>query len=322
MALLEVEGLKVRFDTPDGVVHAVNGLSFTLEKGQTLGLVGESGSGKSQTALALLRLLADNGRMEGRIRFRGRELTALSPREMRRLRGNRIAMIFQDPMTSLNPHLTIERQMTEVLELHQGLGRRAARHRAIEMLEAVRIPDAARRIRCHPHEFSGGMRQRVMIAMALLCRPDLLIADEPTTALDVTVQAGILRLLRRLQEELGMSLLLITHDLGVVAALGDRVLVLYAGRACEEAAAETLFTRPAHPYTRGLLESMPRLEAEPGSRMHAIPGSPPDLRRPPAGCPFLPRCPLGGPDCAAAPPGMRALAPGHRVACHLAERKA
>ncbi len=317
MALLEVEDLEVRFTTRDGVVHAVNGLSFSLDAGETLGLVGESGSGKSQTALALMNLLADNGSRRGRIRFQGKDLSSLSEREMNGLRGNRMAMIFQDPMSCLNPHLTVERQMTEVLEHHQGLSRRRARRRAIEMLQAVHIPDAARRIHRYPHEFSGGMQQRVMIAMALLCRPDLLIADEPTTALDVTVQAQILALLKELQARFQMGVLLITHDLGVVAALSDRVLVLYGGRACETAPVNRLFRHPLHPYTRGLLESVPRLDTPVDRRLRAIPGSPPVFLAPPRGCPFAPRCAQMEPRCTQSPPEWKNAAPEHRVACHL-----
>ena len=317
MALLEVKDLHVRFRTNDGEVRAVNGLSFSLEKGETLGLVGESGSGKSQAVLSILQLLADNGSFQGSIRFQGRELSTLDRKAMNRIRGNRIAMIFQDPMTALNGHLTVGRQMTEVLEHHEGMKRREARRRAIEMLEAVQIPDAHKRIRRYPHEFSGGMRQRVMIAMALLCRPDLLIADEPTTALDVTVQAQILRLLRDLQQEFHMAILLITHDLGVVASLGDRVLVMYGGRACEEAAVDELFRHPRHPYTRGLLGSVPRLDTPAGERLRAIPGNPPSLLALPPGCAFAPRCGERMAQCNEVQPAMCDAAPGHRVACHL-----
>jgi oligopeptide transport system ATP-binding protein len=262
-------------------------------------------------------LLADNGERRGSTRFDGTELFDLSGEAMRRIRGRRMAMVFQDPQTSLNGHLTIERQMTEVLIHHEGMSRRQARSRAVEMLEAVQIPDAARRIHRYPHEFSGGMRQRVMIAMALLCRPELLIADEPTTALDVTVQAQILHLLRGLQQRFHMSILLITHDLGVVAGLSDRVLVMYAGRACEEAEAQALFDQPRHPYTRGLLQSVPRLDTPPGTGLQAIPGTPPDLLRLPSGCAFAERCPEALPICRQQPPPLREIGPGHRVACHL-----
>ena len=287
--LLEVDDLSVKFKTPEGDVTAVNGLSFSLERGQTFGIVGESGSGKSQSMLALMGLLAANGRAAGRALFNGQDLLAMPAPALNRIRGNRIAMIFQDPMTSLNPYLTVERQMTEVLELHKGLTRRSALQLAIGTLEAVRIPDAARRIRMYPHEFSGGMRQRIMIAMALLCQPDLLIADEPTTALDVTVQAQTMALLRDLQHEFGTAIILITHDLGVVAGLCDQVMVLYGGRIMEQASAESIFYRPTHPYTLGLLGAAPRLEHD-EETLIAIPGAPPNMARLPPGCPFSERC--------------------------------
>ena len=287
--LIEVDDLSVTFKTPDGEVTAVNGLSFDLERGQTFGIVGESGSGKSQSMLAIMGLLASNGRASGRALFNGEDLLALPAAKLNRIRGNRIAMIFQDPMTSLNPYLTVERQMTEVLELHKGLTRKSALSLAISTLEQVRIPDAARRIRMYPHEFSGGMRQRVMIAMALLCQPDLLIADEPTTALDVTVQAQTMVLLRDLQRDFGTAIILITHDLGVVAGLCDQVMVLYGGRIMEQASAESIFYRPTHPYTLGLLGAVPKLDHE-GERLVAIPGVPPNMARLPAGCPFTERC--------------------------------
>ena len=317
MALLEVENLQVRFTTRDGTVHAVDGLDFRLEKGETLGVVGESGSGKSQAMLAIMGLLADNGRARGRIRFLGERLDRLPPAARRRLRGNRMGMIFQDPQTSLNGHLSIERQLTEVLQVHQGLSRRQGLDGAEAGLAAVGIPDPARRIRRYPHEFSGGMRQRVMIAMTLLCQPDLLIADEPTTALDVTVQAQILDLLADLQKRHAMSILLITHDLGVIARLSDRVLVMYGGRACEEAPVERLFDQPHHPYTRALLGAVPRLDLPPGARLAAIPGQPPTLLGRPGGCPFHDRCPEALPRCRETPPAARWIAPDHRVFCHL-----
>ena len=287
--LLEVKDLSVRFDTPEGPLKAVNGISFSLDRGETLGIVGESGSGKSQSMLALMGLLAANGRAAGRALFNGQDLLAMPAPALNRIRGNRIAMIFQDPMTSLNPYLTVERQMTEVLELHKGLTRRSALQLAIGTLEAVRIPDAALRIRMYPHEFSGGMRQRIMIAMALLCQPDLLIADEPTTALDVTVQAQTMALLRDLQHEFGTAIILITHDLGVVAGLCDQVMVLYGGRIMEQASAESIFYRPTHPYTLGLLGAAPRLEHD-EETLIAIPGAPPNMARLPPGCPFSERC--------------------------------
>ena len=289
--LLQVDDLSVKFKMPDGEITAVNGMGFSLERGQTFGIVGESGSGKSQSMLALMGLLAINGRAAGRALFNGQDLLTMAPQALNRIRGNRVAMIFQDPMTSLNPYLTVERQMTEVLELHKGLTRRSALQLAIGTLEAVRIPDAARRIRMYPHEFSGGMRQRIMIAMALLCQPDLLIADEPTTALDVTVQAQTMALLRDLQREFGTAIILITHDLGVVAGLCDEVMVLYGGRIMEQASAESIFYRPTHPYTLGLLGAAPRLEQD-EETLIAIPGAPPNMAHLPPGCPFSERCPV------------------------------
>ena len=287
--LIVVDDLTVKFQSRGGDVTAVNGLSFSLERGQTFGIVGESGSGKSQSMLALMGLLAVNGRASGRALFEGEDLLSMPAPALNRIRGNRVAMIFQDPMTSLNPYLTVERQMTEVLELHKGLTRRGALQLAIGTLEAVRIPDAARRIRMYPHEFSGGMRQRIMIAIALLCQPDLLIADEPTTALDVTVQAQTMALLRDLQHEFGTAIILITHDLGVVAGLCDEVMVLYGGRIMEQASAESIFYRPTHPYTLGLLGAAPRLEQD-QEALIAIPGAPPNMANLPAGCPFSERC--------------------------------
>jgi oligopeptide transport system ATP-binding protein len=244
MSLIEVKNLSVRFETGDGAVRAVNGINFALDRGQTLGIVGESGSGKSQSVLAMMGLLAKNGKASGQVLYKGDDVLAMRPEVLNKIRGDRIAMIFQDPMTSLNPYLTVERQMTEVLQFHKGLDRKAARARSVQMLDAVKIPDAARRINTYPHEFSGGMRQRVMIAMALLCEPELLIADEPTTALDVTVQAQILSLLRDLQRDFGTAIVLITHDLGVVAGLCDQVMVLYGGRVMEQADAQSIFLPP------------------------------------------------------------------------------
>ncbi len=316
-SLLSVDDLTVRFRTEDGEVTAVNGLSFDLERGQALGIVGESGSGKSQSMLALMGLLAANGRAGGRALFRGEDLLAMPTAALNRIRGDRMAMIFQDPMTSLNPYLTVERQMTEVLELHQGLSRAAARSRAIAALEAVRIPDAASRIRRYPHEFSGGMRQRIMIAMALMCEPDVLIADEPTTALDVTVQAQIIALLRDLQRDFGTAIILITHDLGVVAGLCDDVMVLYGGRIMERGSAESIFYRPTHPYTLGLLGAVPRLDHE-GERLVAIPGVPPNMARLPPGCPFTERCDFVQERCATErPPLVAAGDPAVLRACHV-----
>jgi oligopeptide transport system ATP-binding protein len=317
--LLEVEDLCVKFATPDGDVTAVNGLGFALERGQTFGIVGESGSGKSQSMLAMMGLLAANGRATGSVRFNGQDLLAMAPRDLNKIRGNRVAMIFQDPMTSLNPYLTVERQMTEVLELHKGLTRKSALTLAIQTLEQVRIPDAARRIRMYPHEFSGGMRQRIMIAMALLCQPDLLIADEPTTALDVTVQAQTMQLLRDLQRDFGTAIILITHDLGVVAGICDKVMVLYGGRIMEQGTAEDIFYAPTHPYTLGLLGAVPKLDHE-GERLIAIPGVPPNMSHMPAGCPFTERCTFVLPHCGSVMPPLVPLEGNLSVlrACHRA----
>ncbi len=317
MALLEVSNLSVQFETPDGTVTAVNGLSFELERGQTVGIVGESGSGKSQTVLAMMGLLASNGRASGSARFDGQDLLSLSPKALNSIRGNRVAMIFQDPMTSLNPYLTVERQMTEVLELHKGMTRAQARVRAVQALDAVKIPEAARRLGMYPHEFSGGMRQRVMIAMALLCEPDVLIADEPTTALDVTVQAQIIALLRELQREHGTAIVMITHDLGVVAGLCDQVMVLYGGRVMEQGSAESIFYQPTHPYTVGLLGAIPRIGQD-GNTLLAIPGAPPNMAHLPPGCPFSERCSWAEPRCAGDRPTLISVPEqaGVMRACH------
>ncbi len=316
MSLIEVKDLGVQFQTSDGLVYAVNGINFALEAGQTLGIVGESGSGKSQSVLAMMGLLAKNGRASGQALYAGQDLLAMAPSQLNRIRGNRVAMIFQDPMTSLNPYLTVERQMTEVLQFHKGLDRRAARKRSVELLDAVKIPDAARRITMYPHEFSGGMRQRVMIAMALLCEPEVLIADEPTTALDVTVQAQILGLLRELQRDFGTAIVLITHDLGVVAGLCDEVMVLYGGRVMEQGSAQDIFYHASHPYTVGLLGAIPRLDRE-EAELVAIPGAPPNMARLPKGCPFSERCPLADAFCRDTMPLLQAQA-GSAVlrACH------
>ncbi len=303
MALLEVANLGVQFETPDGLVTAVNGINFSLERGQTLGIVGESGSGKSQTVLAMMGLLAANGRATGQANFDGQDLLAMPTTALNKIRGNRVAMIFQDPMTSLNPYLTVERQMTEVLEFHKGMTRAQARAGALKALDAVKMPEAARRLHQYPHEFSGGMRQRVMIAMALLCEPDVLIADEPTTALDVTIQAQIIMLLRDLQRDFGTAIVMITHDLGVVAGLCDEVLVLYGGRIMEQGSAESIFYRPTHPYTVGLLGAVPRLEHS-DRALVAIPGIPPNMSRLPAGCPFSERCALVESRCRTTMPAL------------------
>ena len=317
MALLEVSNLSVQFETPDGTVTAVNGLSFELERGQTVGIVGESGSGKSQTVLAMMGLLASNGHASGQALFDGQDLLSLSPKALNSIRGNRVAMIFQDPMTSLNPYLTVERQMTEVLELHKGMTRAQARVRAVQALDAVKIPEAARRLGMYPHEFSGGMRQRVMIAMALLCEPDVLIADEPTTALDVTVQAQIIALLRELQREHGTAIVMITHDLGVVAGLCDQVMVLYGGRVMEQGSAESIFYQPTHPYTVGLLGAIPRIGQD-GNTLLAIPGAPPNMAHLPPGCPFSERCSWAEPRCSSDRPTLISVPEqaGVMRACH------
>ena len=316
--LLEVKQLGVQFETPDGLVSAVNGINFTLDRGQTLGIVGESGSGKSQSVLAMMGLLASNGRATGQALYRGQDLISMPKPELNKIRGNRIAMIFQDPMTSLNPYLTVERQMTEVLEFHKGVSRKEARTKAIQALDAVKMPEAARRLSMYPHEFSGGMRQRVMIAMSLLCEPDVLVADEPTTALDVTVQAQILILMRELQRDFGTAIVMITHDLGVVAGLCDKVMVLYGGQVMEQASAEAIFYRPSHPYTAGLLAAVPRLE-DGDAPMLAIPGSPPNMAKLPKGCPFTERCAMALPHCGTARPVFAPAAHDAAVlrACHL-----
>jgi oligopeptide transport system ATP-binding protein len=303
MPLLDVKNLRVDFQTPDGTVTAVNDISFALERGQTLGIVGESGSGKSQSVLAMMGLLAKNGRASGQALYQGQDLLSLPPKDLNKIRGNRVAMIFQDPMTSLNPYLTVERQMTEVLEFHKGLTRQQARAGALKALDAVKIPEAARRLGMYPHEFSGGMRQRVMIAMALLCEPDVLIADEPTTALDVTIQAQIIVLLRDLQRDFGTAIVMITHDLGVVAGLCDSVLVLYGGRIMEQGSAESIFYQPTHPYTVGLLGAVPRLEQD-DQALVAIPGAPPNMARLPPGCPFSERCALADALCTSTMPAL------------------
>lgn len=315
-ALLELRNLSVRFDTGDGPVYAVNGLDLEVRRGEVLGMVGESGSGKSQTWLAIMGLLAKNGRAEGSVRLGGEEILNLPQRALTRLRGARLAMIFQDPMTAMNPFLTVGRQMIEVLECHRGLSRRVARTRAIAALESVHISDAARRLSMYPHELSGGMRQRVMIATALLTEPELLICDEPTTALDVTVQAQILALLDELRQRYGTAIVLITHDLGVIAQLADRVSVLYAGRQVEQAEVHTLYGAYRHPYTEGLLRSVPRLDQPRSARLASIPGRPPDLASRPPGCPFGPRCAYVSEICRQQMPPLVSLGDAHLRACH------
>ena len=318
--LLDVRGLRTQFSTEDGIVRAVDGVSFVLHAGETLALVGESGSGKSVTSLSILRLVAaPQGRIVGgEVRFRGRDLLTLGDKEMRSVRGREIAMIFQEPMTSLNPVFTCGDQIAEVLELHQHLSRTAARARAIEQLALVGIPAPEQRVDEYPHQLSGGMRQRVMIAMALACRPAVLIADEPTTALDVTIQAQILDLLGRLRRELGMAVLLITHDLGVVAETADRVAVMYAGQVVEQAGVHALFRQPLHPYTAGLLASLPRL-GEARTRLRTIPGQVPDPTAFPAGCRFHPRCPLAQERCRRETPELVAFGDGRSARCWRAD---
>jgi peptide/nickel transport system ATP-binding protein len=311
--ILDVRDLVIEFRTERGLLRAVDGVSFQVAAGRTLAVVGESGCGKSVTALAIMGLLPPAARRSGSIRLQGQELSTLAPEEWRGRRGRELAMVFQEPMTSLNPAFTAGDQVAEVLRVHEGLDQRAAFDRAIALLDRVRIPDAARRARQYPHQLSGGMRQRVMIAMALACKPKLLIADEPTTALDVTVQAQILALLDELKRETGTAVVLITHDLGVVADHADEVVVMYAGRIAERAAAPVLFAMPEHPYTVGLLGAAPRIEGGP-ARLASIEGTVPDLLHPPTGCRFAPRCPFSGADCAVQPP-LAEVAPGHATAC-------
>ncbi len=315
--ILDVRNLKVEFDTQDGVVHAVNGISYQLHKGETLGIVGESGCGKSVSVLSIMRLLpSPPARIaEGEIWFMGQNLLTLPEAEMRRVRGSKVAMVFQDPMTSLNPVLTIGYQLIEPLRLHLGMEEDEARERAAELLRMVGIPEAEKRLDDYPHQFSGGMRQRVMIAMALACNPALLIADEPTTALDVTIQAQIVDLVKRLQDQLGMALIWITHDLGVVAGLAERVIVMYAGFIVEDALVDDLYENPRHPYTKALLRSLPRMDGSPGEKLETIEGLPPDLIQLPRGCPFAPRCKYAKEICFEQNPPLEEIAPGHRLAC-------
>jgi len=318
--LLSIRDLQTHFRTEDGVVKAVDGVSFDLAEGETLGIVGESGSGKSVTCLSLLRLVPSPPAFfpGGEVRFDDRDLLKLSEAEMEKIRGDKIAMIFQDPMTSLNPYLTVERQLTEVLEVHRDLSRAEARSLCIEMLGKVGIPSPDKRIDQYPHEYSGGMRQRVMIAMALLCNTRLLIADEPTTALDVTIQAQLLELISELKRDLNMGVILITHDLGVVAGTTDRIAVMYAGRIVEYGQTDDVFENPRHPYTRGLLQSVPRLDQQ-DAELTAIPGLPPDLSALPGGCPFHPRCELANDRCRSDYPDVVNFQHGHWAACWEAE---
>ena len=318
--LLDVKDLRTYFETDDGVVKAVDGISFSLKRGETLGIVGESGSGKSVTNLSIIRLIPNPpGKIvSGEIVFAGQDILLLPDDEVRKIRGRRIAMIFQDPMTSLNPFIRISRQLMEMTRLHLGHSKGQAYEHAIKMLETVGIPDARRRVDDYPHEFSGGMRQRVMIAMALSCQPELLIADEPTTALDVTIQAQILELIKKLKQETGTSVILITHDLGVVAGMTDHVIVMYAGKVFEQARTTELFTRPGNPYTQGLLRSVPDPTSEQG-KLYQIPGSPPDVAHLKPGCPFAPRCDRAEDICKRVFPPLVQLTADHHSLCHFAD---
>ena len=321
--LLDIRGLKTHFKTDEGWLHAVDGVDLTIARGETVGVVGESGCGKSITAMSVLKLLPmPPGRIvAGEILWQGRDIVPMGDDDMRRLRMREIAIVFQEPMTSLNPVYTIGEQIAEGLRLHEGLSEKAAMERAVDMLRLVHIPTPERRVHDYPHQFSGGMRQRVMIAMALSCKPKLLIADEPTTALDVTIQAQILDLLAELKSELGMAVMLITHAMGVVAEVAERVVVMYAGRVVEEAPVEALFERPRHPYTQGLIRSIPRIDTEAThkERLETIPGSVPKLIAPKPGCRFAPRCRFAMPECTQATPPLREVRPGHKVACILPE---
>jgi len=326
MALLEVTDLRVRFKTDDGIVKAVDGLTFQLERGRTLGIVGESGSGKSVTSLAIMGLhRGKDTEITGTVKLEGEDLVSASDERVRQLRGSKMAMIFQDPLSSLHPYYTVGTQIIEAYRVHNKVSKQVARTRAIELLGRVGIPQPNVRVDDYPHQFSGGMRQRAMIAMALSCDPGLLIADEPTTALDVTVQAQILDLIVDLQHEFGSAVIIITHDLGVVAEIADQVLVMYAGRAAEAGTAGHVFREPGHPYTWGLLGSMPRLDVERVDRLRPIPGTPPSLINVPPGCPFHPRCAypaqVPGDRCRTDVPALLDISPGHRTACHLTAGK-
>lgn len=317
--ILKIENLKTSFMTGGGEVQAVRGVSFSVEKGEILGIVGESGSGKSVTSMSILRLLADTARIkEGAIYFEGEDLTKLPKKRLRDIRGEKISMIFQDPMSSLNPLIPVGKQVSEMIhEHHPDKSKEELKRDVMELFAKVRIPEPEKRYKCYPHEFSGGMRQRVMIAMALANKPALLIADEPTTALDVTIQDQILRQLRELEKEYGASIIFITHDLGVVAELCDRVIVMYGGLVMEEAAIDDIFERPSHPYTMGLLASIPDVEQDKSMRLMPIPGSPPDMTNPPKGCPFAPRCPYARRICGEELPDFATVGEGHKSRCFL-----
>lgn len=316
MALLEIKDLDVGFDTAEGEVHAVNHLSFSIDAGDTLGLVGESGSGKTQSVMAILGLLAENGHVNGQALFKGKDLLQMTATELNQHRGNEIAMIFQDPMTSLNPYLRLDVQMTEVVMHHQGMKKAEARAKAVEMLRAVHIPDPERIIRQYPHELSGGMRQKVMVATGLLSEPELLIADEPTAALDVTVQVQVTHLMGALREKSNAAIILISHDLGIVAGICDRVMVMYAGEAVECGSVEQIYYDPKHPYTKGLLNSVPRLDRPEETELEAIPGNPPNLLTLPGGCKFRDRCPKAFEACSEKPP-MQVTEDRHAFRCFL-----
>jgi oligopeptide transport system ATP-binding protein len=323
MPVLEVRDLRTSFFTQDGEIQAVRGISFSIEKGETLGIVGESGSGKSVSSLSILRLLADTAKISaGQVLFDGVDLVQAPDRLLRDIRGRRISMIFQDPMSSLNPLVPIGRQVGEMLAAHQKTDGKTRFRRVLELLEEVRIPEPEKRYHAYPYEFSGGMRQRVMIAMALACRPEIMIADEPTTALDVTIQSQILALLKGIQAEMGMAIIFITHDLGVVAEMCSRIVVMYGGMIMEEASADELFNRPAHPYTLGLLNSMPHLEMDKSRLLRPIPGSPPDMIQPPSGCPFSPRCVYAKKICASQIPAYYHPGEGRRSCCWLLDKAA